>query len=50
MIVVVKAGAPAEGVVLGMLTVGALRAGNAENLYVVFETALEERFKYLTSH
>jgi len=49
MIVAVKAGARAEGFVLGMETVGALRSGDAENLYVVFETALEERLKSLAS-
>jgi len=49
MIVAVKAGARAEGFVLGMETVGALRSGDAEDLYVVFETALGERLKSLTS-
>jgi len=49
MIVAVKAGARAEGFVLGMETVGALRSGDAENLYMVFETALEERLKSLAS-
>ncbi|WP_425589935.1 hypothetical protein [Pseudomonas rossensis] len=48
-IVAVKAGARAEGLVLGMETVGALRSGDAENLYVVIETALEERLKSLAS-
>lgn len=47
LIVAVKAGARAEGFVLGMETVGALRAGEAENLYVIFENALEVRLKYL---
>ena len=47
MIVAVKAGARAEGFVLGMETAGALRAGDAERLYIIFETALEERLKSL---
>lgn len=49
MIVAVKAGARAEGFVLGMETVGALRAGDAERLYIIFETALEDRLKSLAS-
>jgi hypothetical protein len=49
LIIAVKAGARAEGFVLGMETVGALRTGDAENLYVVFESALEERLKCLAS-
>jgi hypothetical protein len=49
LIIAVKAGARAEGFVLGMETVGALRTGDAENLYVVFESALEERLKSLAS-
>ncbi|HCS45353.1 MAG TPA: hypothetical protein DIW52_21415 [Pseudomonas sp.] len=48
-IVAVKAGALAEGFVRGIATVGALRAGGAKNLYVVFEMALEERLKSLAS-
>jgi len=47
MIVAVKAGARAEGFVLGMETAGALRAGDAERLYIIFEAALEERLKSL---
>jgi hypothetical protein len=47
MIVAVKAGARAEGFVLGIETVGALRASDAERLYIIFETALEERLKSL---
>lgn len=47
MIVAVKAGARAEGFVLGMETVGALRVGDAERLYIIFESALEERLKTL---
>ncbi|VVO24142.1 hypothetical protein [Pseudomonas fluorescens] len=49
MIVAVKAGVRAEGFVLGLEAAGALRAGDAENLYVVFESALEERLKILAS-
>ncbi|AHZ72650.1 hypothetical protein OU5_5571 [Pseudomonas mandelii JR-1] len=45
----VKAGARAEGFVLGMETVGALRSGDAERLYLNFEAALEARLKLLTS-
>jgi len=47
MIVAVKAGARAEGFVLGMETVGALRVGDADNLNIIFESALEERLKSL---
>lgn len=47
MIVAVKAGARAEGFVLGMETVGGLRGGDAERLYIIFESALEERLKTL---
>ncbi|VVO30210.1 hypothetical protein PS723_04928 [Pseudomonas fluorescens] len=47
MIVAVKAGARAEGFVLGLETAGALRAGDAENLYLVFESALEQRLRIL---
>jgi len=49
MIVAVKAGARAEGFVLGLETAGALRAGDAERLYIIFETALEDRLKALAS-
>jgi len=47
MIIAVKAGARAEGFVLGMETVGAMRAGDAERLYVIFEKALEARLMVL---
>lgn len=47
MIVAVKAGATAEGFVLGLETAGALSAGDAENLYLVFESALQQRLKIL---
>lgn len=49
LIVAVKAGARADGFVLGMEVAGGLRAGDAEKLYIVFENALEERLKALTS-
>ena len=49
MIIAVKAGARADGFVLGMETVGALRAGDAENLYMMFEAALEKRLKSLSA-
>jgi hypothetical protein len=47
MIVAVKAGARADGFVLGLETAGALRLGDTENLYIVFEAALEQRLKDL---
>ncbi|MFJ7797263.1 hypothetical protein [Pseudomonas sp. NPDC096950] len=47
MIVAVKAGARAEGFVLGMETAGGLRDGDAERLYIIFESAVEERLKSL---
>lgn len=48
MIIAVKAGARADGFVLGLETGGALRAGDAERLYIIFESALVERLKTLT--
>lgn len=48
MIIAVKAGARADGYVLGLETGGALRAGDAERLYIIFEAALVERLKALT--
>ena len=48
MILAVKAGARADGFVLGMEAVGALRAGEAENLYMMFEAALEKQLKSLS--
>lgn len=48
MIIAVKAGARADGFVLGLDTGGALRAGDAERLYIIFEAALVERLKTLT--
>ncbi|MFJ2710590.1 hypothetical protein ACIOZM_06830 [Pseudomonas sp. NPDC087346] len=47
MIIAVKAGARADGFVLGLETGGALRAGDDERLYVIFESALMERLKSL---
>ena len=47
MIVAVKAGARADGFVLGLETAGALRVGDAERLYIIFEAALDERLKSL---
>jgi hypothetical protein len=49
MIVAVKAGARAGGFVLGLETAGALRIGDAENLYLVFESALVQRLKTLVA-
>lgn len=49
MIVAVKVGARAEGFVLGLETAGALRLGDAKHLYIVFETATEERLKLLAT-
>jgi len=48
MIIAVKAGARADGFVLGLETGGALRAGDAERLYIIFEAALVERLKSLS--
>jgi hypothetical protein len=48
MIIAVKAGARADGFVLGLETGGALRAGDAERLYIIFEAALVERLKILS--
>jgi hypothetical protein len=47
MIIAVKAGARADGFVLGLDTGGALRAGDAERLYIIFEAALVERLTSL---
>ena len=47
MVIAVKAGARADGFVLGLETGGALRAGDAEKLYIIFEAALVERLKTL---
>ncbi|WP_025112107.1 hypothetical protein [Pseudomonas sp. H1h] len=48
MIIAVKAGARADGFVLGLETGGALRADDAEKLYTIFEAALVERLKTLS--
>ena len=48
MITAVKAGARAEGFVLGLETAGALRSGDAERLYIIFEAALVEHLKTLS--
>ena len=48
MIIAVTAGARADGFVLGLETGGALRAGDAERLYIIFEAALVERLKSLS--
>lgn len=48
MIIAVKAGARADGFVLGLDTSGVLRAGDAEKLYIIFEAALVERLKMLS--
>lgn len=47
MISAVKAGSRADGFVLGLETGGALRNGDAERLYIIFEAALVERLKTL---
>jgi len=49
MIVAVKAGARAEGFVLGLETAGALRSGDAEKLYIFFENTLEDRLMRLAA-
>ena len=48
MIIAVKAGAREDGFVLGLETGGALRAGDGERLYIIFEAAVVERLKTLT--
>ena len=48
MILAAKAGARAEGFVLGLETAGSLTPRDAQNLYIVFEAAVEERLKSLT--
>lgn len=47
MIIAVKAGARADGFVLGLETGGALRTDDAERLYIIFEAALVERLETL---
>jgi hypothetical protein len=48
LVFVEKAGARAEGFVLGLETAGALRMGDAERLYMFFDAIVEERLKTLT--
>jgi hypothetical protein len=47
MIVAAKAGARAEGFVLGLESAGALKEETIDRLYVIFDTATEERLKAL---
>lgn len=48
MIVAVKAGARADGFVLGLELAGALRDGDGERLHLFFDAVLEERLKFLS--
>ncbi|MDB5995288.1 MAG: hypothetical protein JWP42_2424 [Pseudomonas sp.] len=48
MIVAVKAGARADGFVLGLETAGVLRDGDGERLHSFFDAVLEERLKTLS--
>ena len=47
MIVAAKAGARAEGFVLGLESARALNGATIDRLYVIFDTATEERLKAL---
>ncbi|MDI2590045.1 hypothetical protein POF45_01180 [Pseudomonas sp. 681] len=47
MVIAIKAGIRAEGFVLGLETAGSLGAGDANNLNIIFEAALENRLKSL---
>lgn len=49
MVVAAKAGARAEGFVLGLESAGALTGATIDQLYVVFDSATEERLKALSS-
>jgi hypothetical protein len=49
MIVAVKAGARAEGFVLGLESVRALGEGTIDRLYVIFDSATEERLRSLAA-
>lgn len=49
MLMAVKAGARAEGFVLGLEAAGALRTGDAERMYIFFESTLEERLLRLSA-
>jgi len=47
MIIAVKAGARAEGFVLGLETAGTLNESTIDKLYVIFDVATEDRLKSL---
>ena len=49
MIVAVKAGARAEGFVLGLESARALSEATIDRLYVIFDTATEERLRSLAA-
>ena len=49
MIVATKAGARAEGFVLGLESSGALNDSTIDQLYVIFDVATEDRLKALAS-
>ena len=49
MIVAVKAGARAEGFVLGLESARALTEATIDRLYVIFDSATEQRLKALTA-
>lgn len=50
MVVAAKAGARAEGFVLGLESARALNEVTVDRLYVIFDTATEERLKALASN
>jgi hypothetical protein len=47
MIIAAKAGARAEGFVLGLESAGALNESTIDKLYVIFDVATEDRLKSL---
>ncbi|MCH4880159.1 hypothetical protein EQV97_22635 [Pseudomonas sp. TMW22090] len=49
MIMAVKAGARAEGFVLGLESARALNEATIEKLYVIFDSATEERLRTLAT-
>ncbi|MCA4960984.1 hypothetical protein [Pseudomonas sp. Y24-6] len=49
MIIAVKAGARAEGFVLGLESARALNEATIEKLYVIFDAATEERLRTLVT-
>lgn len=49
MIIAAKAGARAEGFVLGLESARALNEATIDRLYVIFDTATEERLRSLAS-